>query len=106
MQKSNKIKPAFPLSLLTCALALATGVASAETIEVANGSTYAQNVVATDASTSLTIQSGGTLDNTTQEDSRVVLKGGAFTMNENAVLKDQGFGHSNEYCRSNLSWND
>ena len=87
MQNTNKIKPAFPLSLLTCALALATGVASAQTIEVTNGETYTQNVVATDAMTSLTIQGGGTLDNTMQEDSRVVLKGGAFKMNENAVLK-------------------
>ena len=87
MQNTNKIKPAFPLSLLTCALALATGVASAQTIEVTNGKTYTQNVVATDATTSLTIQGGGTLDNTMQEDSRVVLKGGAFKMNENAVLK-------------------
>ena len=40
MQNTNKIKPAFPLSLLTCALALATGVASAQTIEVTNGKTY------------------------------------------------------------------
>ena len=87
MQNTNKIKPAFPLSLLTCALALATGVASAQTIVVTNGETYTQNVVATDATTSLTIQGGGTLDNTKQEDSRVVLKGGAFEMNENAVLK-------------------
>jgi len=87
MQNTNKIKPAFPLSLLTCALALATGVASAQTIVVTNGETYTQNVVATDDTTSLTIQGGGTLDNTKQEDSRVVLKGGAFEMNENAVLK-------------------
>ena len=87
MQNTNKIKPAFPLSLLTCALALATGVASAQTIVVTNGETYTQNVVATDDTTSLTIQGGGTLDNTKQEDSRVVLKGGAFKMNENAVLK-------------------
>lgn len=58
MQNTNKIKPAFPLSLLTCALALATGVASAQTIEVTNGETYTQNVVATDATTSLTIQGG------------------------------------------------
>ena len=43
MQNTNKIKPAFPLSLLTCALALATGVASAQTIEVTNGETYTQN---------------------------------------------------------------
>ena len=74
MQNTNKIKPAFPLSLLTCALALATGVASAQTIVVTNGETYTQNVVATDATTSLTIQGGGTLDNPMQEDSRVVLK--------------------------------
>lgn len=60
MQNTNKIKPAFPLSLLTCALALATGVASAQTIEVTNGETYTQNVVATDATTSLTIQGGTT----------------------------------------------
>lgn len=43
MQNTNKIKPAFPLSLLTCALALATGVASAQTIEVTNGETYTVN---------------------------------------------------------------
>ena len=66
----------FVLSALTLALMSATGASFAGTaITVNSGNTHTDDIIATDATTTLTVKNGGTVQN-----NKIVMKGGALNL--------------------------